>query len=290
LIGDWDAPYPWYFETPSGTLNLNAATGHRYLLDSSGCDGGIDLRVTEDNVPQGDGEIPHRAFTSGYKIRLIMQLHVASAVDADSPPACDADLTDMLDTLGLHINEIVNQAPVGNQRLVWTPPGKASRMLDQIRLLERPVVSRTGAEATTVAFAVFSAFPYYEQEADTTVRLLDGVPATLTNSGNAAYFPVFKVYGPTNAFTLTNFSNVDELGNPFVFVYDSLLPGAIAIPAAHYAEIVMFKNTVYEDGSGANLKAGVDIPASDFWTLLPGANSVEVVGADADVIYAAAWR
>lgn len=293
MIGEWENA--WSFQTPSGTLTLNSLTSYLYLLEASGCDGGVDLRVTEDNVPQGDGEIPHRAFTSGYKIRLLMQLRTRinpTYAQAEAKPACNGDITDMLDALGLHINEILNQAATGNQRLVWTPTGKANRMLDQIRLLERPLVTRTESDVTRVAFAVFSPFPYYLSEADTTTSFTAGSTHTIANGGTAAYYPVMKVYGTgaTYPITITNNTNLDDDGNPLVIVYNSALPGAIAIPPGHYAEINTFKNTIYEDGSGANLKAGIDIQASDFFSIRPGGDSITISGASMDFISASAWR
>lgn len=293
MIGEWENP--WFFETPSGTLDLNALTGYLYLLEASGCDSGIDLRVTEDYVPQGDGDIPHTSFVSGYKIRFLMQLRVRLDPDssnAEAPPACDEDVTDMLDGLGLHINQIVNQARVGNQRFVWTPTGKANRMLDQARLFERPVVTRTESDVTRVSFGVFSPFPYFLDEADTTTSFTDGATHTIANNGTCDYFPVLKVYGTgaTYPITITNNTNPDEDGNPLQLVYDSSLPGAIAIPPGHYAEFNNFRNTIYEDGSGANLKPGLDVTASDFFTIGPGGDSLTITGASMDVISASAWR
>jgi len=296
MIGDWDAPIPWHFETPSGTLDLNTADGYRFLLVSSGCDGGVDLRITEDNVPQGNGEIPHKAFTSGYKIRLLLELR--EAIDPTSPQAeargaCGRDLTDMLDQLGLHINEILNAVPDGSgtfQRLWWAPDGLPERMLDKIRLLERPVVTQDGANPPRVAFAVFSEFPYYLSHADTTTAFSDGETATLANGGTCDYYPVFEVAGPTSAFTITNNSVLDADGNPLEIVYDSTLPGAVAIPSGHTVEINTFKNTAYLDGNVASRIAGIDIQASDFFQIPPPGASITISGAAMNAITADAWR
>lgn len=295
MIGDWDAPIPWHFETPSGTLDLNTATGYQYLLVAAGCDGGVDLRVTEDNVPQGNGDIPHRAFTSGYKIRLLLELHDKTSpawAQAESPAACGQALTLMLDELGLHINEILNQTTVAGkfQRLWWAPTGLNERMLDQIRLLERPVVTRDGANPTQVAFSVFSAFPYYLSHADTTTAFVSGATHTIANNGSCDYYPVMKVYGPTSAFTITNNTQLDDDGNPLEIIYDSTLPGAVAIPAAHYVELNCFKNTAYLDGDVASRMAGIDIQASDFFQIQPGGSSITITGAGMDLISADAWR
>ena len=296
MIGDWDAPTPWYFETDSGTLNLNTIEGYQYLLVSSGCDGGVDLRITEDNVPQGNGGIPHRAFTSGYKVRLMLELRAKldpNWPQAESPPACGRDLTDMLDMLGLHINETL-EAPVDGsglfQRLWWAPTGLPERMLDKVRLLERPVVTQDGANPPRVAFALFSEFPYYLSHADTTTTFADGATHTLANDGTCDYYPVFEVDGPTSAFTITNNTVLDDDGNPLEIVYDDTLPGAVAIPGGHTAEINTFRNTVYLDGNVASRIAGIDIQASDFFTIPPGGASITIVGAAMSAVTASAWR
>lgn len=293
MIGEWENA--WHFETPSGTLDLNTTTGYMFLLEASGCDAGVDLRVTEDNIPQGNGEIPHRAFTSGYKIRLLMQLRTRidpTWPQAEAAPACDQDVTVMLDTLGLHINEILNQTTqVGVfQRLWWTPTGLAERMIDQIRLLERPVVTRTESDVTRVAFAVFTPFPYVISHADATTAFVSGGTHTIANAGTCDYYPVMKVYGPTAAFTITNLTQVDEDGNNPVIVYDSTLPGAVAIPAAHYVEINTFRATAYLDGNVASRMAGIDVQASDFFQIQPGGSSITITGAGMDLISADAWR
>ena len=293
MIGEWENP--WYFQTPSGTLDLNTETGYLYLLEASGCDGGVDLRVTEDNIPQGNGDIPHRAFTTGYKIRLLLQLRTRidpTWAQSEAPPACDGDVTTMLDTLGLHINEILNQTTQAGvfQRLWWTPTGQPERMLNDIRLLERPVVTRTESDVTRVSFAVFSPFPYYLSHADTTTAFTDGETATLANDGNCDYYPVFRVNGPTSAFTITNNTELDDDGNPLEIVYDSTLPGAVAIPPGHYVEIDCFRNTAYLDGDVASRMAGIDIQASDFFTISPPGNSITIVGATMDAITASSWR
>ncbi len=296
MIGDWDAPIPWHFETPSGTLDFNTADGHRFLLVSSGCDGGVDLRVTEDQVPQGNGDIPHRAFTSGYKIRLLLELRDQTDPEwpqAEAPPACGRGLTDMLDELGLHINEILNAEPDGTglfQRLWWAPDGLPERMLNKIRLLERPVVTMDGSSPPRVAFAVFSEFPYYMSHGDVTTAFADGDTKTLANGGTCEYFPVFEVHGPTSAFTITNNSQLDEQGNPLEIVYDATLPGAVPIPGGHSVEINCFKNTAYLDGNVASRIAGIDLEMSDFFTIQAGGDSISIIGASMDAITADAWR
>jgi hypothetical protein len=109
------------------------------------------------------------------------------------------------------------------------------------------------------------------------------VPDTLTNAGTAPMYPVFQVFGPTSFFSIGN------LANGLQFVYDASLPGASAIGSGDYAEITMFRNTIYLNGDQDNLKPGVNILLSDFFPLEVGDNIVTITGADALVKWQSAW-
>jgi hypothetical protein len=296
VILEWDVPFELI--TPQGTLPLNALASSGttqlgfYLLDPSRCQAGAARRVTRHNIAQADGEITHRKFKSGHVIELVIQLwqHAQKYESGrEGQPACDGILRAMGDLLALHLNSIEN----ADGRLQWTPsaiPGQSQpvdRMFDKVRSLgpsgqgQQGFVSviaekDSGSPLTTVTFALLSPFPYAMDAPQTTTNIATG--ATVTNGGDSNFWPVLRVYGPTNGFTITNTSALDDTGNPLKLVYDSTLPGAQSILSGHYAEIDTFRSTVYLDGSGANLKAGIDVANTDFWPLVPGANVLTVSG------------
>lgn len=267
--GEW-AGVPFVLTSPYGTLNLNDTSGDRYLLIPSGCDMGAALRVTKDNVPQGNGSILHRRFEEGYVCNLQMMLWKDDAV------ACGADLVSMLDDLNLHVRGLLN-AGDNQGRLAWLPSGSGSyRMIDDIRLLERLVVAAPDdGGGTVVTFAVDSAYPYAQDLTQQSTAL----NATLNNTGTVAYWPVVQVFGATSAFTLTNVTT-----GKLVQYAGTAIPGG-----GQYVEIDMFRNTMYLNGNGANLISGLNMLNSDFFALEPGNNALTITGATATVLWAPAY-
>lgn len=299
---------PWQLQTPQGTLEFNkqitVAPGLKgaFILNPARCQGGTARRITRTNIAQASGEITHRKFKQGYVVELNAELYEEYPGEN---PACDVLLRAMGDLLSLHLEAVENN----NGRLVWTPsanPAVNDRMLVGARALGPSgieggsfvavAVEREGSGTiVAVTFAFLSDRPYAIDAPQTTTALADGVPATLTNTGTSGYHPVFKVNGPTSAFTITNNSLLDEQGNPLQIVYDSTLPGALAIAGGHYAEIDTFRDTVYLDGNSSNLKPGIDVLETDFTAvdgsgfLAVGANILEIVGATCDVLWQAAF-
>ncbi len=256
--------------TPSSTLNLNTSSGDRYLTLNDRCDSGADLRTTFDNIPESDGQLNHRQYLTGYNMRLALALWV------DTEPACGQDAWQMLDALALHIDELRN--PTADTRIVWHPDGLAERMIDQIVLLEKPVVTVEpgGSEGiVTVTFGVVSPFPYEMSEQQQTPNsIAASATETLTNTGTTRFWPVFKVNGATSAFTISNAATGEEI------VYDGT-----AIGGGDYAEIDCFRGTVYLNGDEANLLNGIDFLNTDFFALVPGDNDVTITGAGCDVLW-----
>lgn len=292
MIGQWEVPFELFVESV-GTLTLNAAEGQRFLLVPAECSARLPVRVTtDDDVPQGDGQIPHRRWRSGYSAHLAVQLW------KDDGPACGADLVEMLDLLGCYLNPMVRtgtQAGSPNARLIWTPTGADDRMFDRIQLRAEPFPSLDAGGITKVEFDIDTLLPYYMATTeDDTVIALDG-SASIVNGGNTDFYPVIRVNGPTSAFTITNNSVLDPFGNPLQIVYDDSLPGADAIGNGDYVEIITFLGTAYLNGNSANLKAGIDMRQSDFWPLAPecqldgNPNDIEITGADALVLSNWAW-
>ncbi len=281
MIADWSTVNT--LTTPAGNLTLNAGSGDRYLLLNEHCSSGADLRVTFDMIPQSDGQLNHRQYLTGYGMSLAIALWV------NQDPACGVDAQDMLDELGAHIDALRN--PEGVTRIIWTPDGMASRMTNDISLSTRPVVTTTprGDDQAIVAitFSVVSEFPYEMSEAENTpVRIAGGTGLgdTLTNGGNTRFWPVFKVYGPTGYFELHNLTTGE------VLIWNGSAPGSSFLGTSEYLEIDMFRGTVVLNGDvDDSFIAGIDFTQTEFWALIPGANDVAVVGADADVLYNDAW-
>lgn len=267
--GEW-AEIPFVLTSPYGSLVLNDTAGLRYVLIPSGCDMGAPLRVTKDNVPQGNGSILHRRFEEGYQCQLTMMFW------RDKKPACGEDLVIMLDELNKHARGLLNAAD--NQgRLAWLPSGLSEyRMLDDIRLLERvQVQAPSDGRGTVASFAVDTAYPYAQDLTQQSTAL----NATLTNTGTVAYWPVVKVFGATSSWTLQNVTTGKQL------VYSgTAIPGG-----GQYVEIDMFRNTMYLNGSGANLISSLNMLTSDFFPLEIGANVLTIAGATATVLWAPAY-
>jgi hypothetical protein len=290
VIVEWDND--WDLISPFGTLGLNKLVPYKsgelgyYLLDPARCQAGAARRITRDNIAQADGEITHRKFKTGYAIELNIQLW-----ETLTQPACGGVLRQMADLLDLHLNAIENT----DGRLVWTPtdwpqggaspPGR--RILDKARSLGPSgsgagggfvaVVTEKDTESplTSVTFAVLSPLPYVMDLTQTTTQLYP-TGAVIYNDGNANMWPVIKIHGPCTKVTIQNLDALDENGNVLQLVYDSTLPGAVAIASGHYAELDFFRNTIYLDGTGANLKAGINVLQTDFWPIVPGPNAINI--------------
>lgn len=284
MIADWSRLTT--LTTPAGNLALNAASGDRFLALNEKCAAGASLRFVPLNLSQASGQINPREYLTGYKMQL------SFALWADDEPACGADAQRMLDTLGAHIGALMN--PAGTTRIIWAPEGLANRMLNEIVLAAEPVVSTVpqGDDQAIVAvtFAVVSAFPHEMSEAEQTpASLVDGVAGTLTNDGTAAFKPVFKVYGYTSSFEITNADSLDDDGNPRRIVYDGTRPGGLLIGTSEYVEIDCFRGTAFLNGDDDDLAAGIDWTQTDFFGLEPGANHITIDGAHADVLWNDAW-
>lgn len=294
---EWDVPFILsspYGDLPFNTLASNGTTpvGY-YLLDSTACMAGTARRVTRTNIAQAGGEITHKKYRSGYAMELTAQLWETSGIDGK--PAEKSVLREMADFLMLHLNALDNE----DGRIRWAPSGANERMLDRVRMLG-PSIDGAGSSVSvvvskdaatplrTVTFALLSPFPYAMDYAEIDTPIADGASVALDNIGNSEFWPVIKVHGPTSAFSLINNDVLGDDGEALQIVYDATLPGAVPIESGHYAEIDCFRNTVYLDGDGANLKPGIDILQSDFWPLVPGSNTI-TVGANIDILWQSAY-
>lgn len=246
-----------------GDLSLNAASGDQYLLNKDLCDMWQDVRAQQLNIPQADGSLVQERFLTGTRLQLNVQMW------HDGDPACDEDLQRMTDTIMKHAQSMTKAAWSG--RFLWDPDGDDVRMLDYMQMVSRPQWSWK-ERVPNVTFNFDSPFPYaidFTQIAST----FSG-SQVLNNVGNASFWPVFQVTG----------------GGPFVLSND-VTEEAIVFTGTYsgYAEIDTFRNTIYQNGDGANLKDGLDVETSDFWALVPGNNVVTIVGGSVTVLWQAAW-
>lgn len=287
---EWEIPHE--IVSPEGSLVLNTvdgSTGRCYQIFPDTYRIGPTLRVTQDNISQGDGSVLHPRWKTGITVTLRIGFHIHEiTTQPDYVPACGADLREMNEELTLHLNALRQLLNV-QQRLYWTPTGYGDRrMLDQIQVLSWLEPSVDGTE-TFQAFSFESPFPYAIDATENTTSIAASGTATITNSGNAGFSPVVKVNGPAFGFTITNANDVDSLGNPLAIVYDSSRPGALVIAPGNYVELDFFRGTAYLNGNSSNLIAGIDPTLSDFWHLVPGDNDISITGAGCDVLWNNAW-
>jgi len=293
---------PFQMQSFRGNLDLNpflsGTTGPQWILQPEKCQAGSAKRVARDNSPQKGGEIVHRHFKAGLVMQLGMLGVNVIATDTDGGatilPACGSDLVDLFDNLLLVLNAMENS----DGRMIWTPTGHATRLMDAARWLGSDgqaggaftsVVTTPESDVFTAAeFALLSPLPYAMDYTQIVTNLTSGVPAVLDNTGNTDFFPVIHVFGPTSLFTITNITNSLSL------TYDASLPGASSVGGAQAIEFDFFRETAYfgptlGPWTGANAKPGIDVLASDFWPLTPGNNIVEITGANATVLWQAAY-
>jgi len=256
---DWNVPAT--LASVYGDLSLNAASGDQYLLDRSGCNMWQDVRAQQIGIPQADGDLVQERFDTGTRLQLKVQLW------HDGDFACNDDATRMVDTLSKHAHSMVKAAWAG--RFLWDPDGDDVRMLDYMQMSDRMAWDFTPNQAIAANLSFSSPFPYAID-----FTQISSSAGVLNNVGNTSFWPVFKVTG----------------GGPFVLSNDTTGLAIVFIGSfSGYAEIDTFRNTIYQNGSGANLKDGLDIETTDFWSLVPGNNVVSIVGGTVEVLWQAAW-
>lgn len=260
-----------------GTLVFNTPypDGRVFRLDGAGCSFDITVRSTKANVPQSDGSILHHRFLTGAEMGLSVQLWDENT----GLPACDAVLATMLDQLSGAFRSLLN-AGDNEGRLAWAVAGGQERMLDDVRLLVYPAYTNPVGTQGVVTARIDSQYPYAQDLGQTTTHIADGGTVVINNTGSAAYFPVFKVSkaGGTSSFFLYN----DTTGEHIFY-------SGTTIPNGSYAEIDTFRNTIFMNGSGADLLDSVDVTVTLFPNLIPGNNSIRIVDADVDVLWAPAY-
>jgi hypothetical protein len=294
---EWDVAMSLH--TPGGNVDINTTTGRRYIVQSDTYKIVPGLRLTDDNISQQDGSVPHPRYKTGMVATMRLAFYVnadadteTQSPDSQSMPACATDLREMYEALSGALDSI-KKFTAAEQRYIWTPSGYADdRMLDQIIVAAwfEPQYDLDGTEAS-VTFAIETPFPYALDLTQQSTEVFNGSGAgtTVTQNGNTGFWPVIEVPGFATDFTITNYNDLDDEGNPKAIVFDSSLPGGLPIPGGHFAEIDCFRGTIFEDGDGANLIGSLDPTATDFWQLQPGPNLISIVGADCTILWNNAW-
>ncbi len=291
---EWDVPQT--IQCRFGDLDLNvtdSVTLLRYQVLPGGYQIVPSIRVTQQNLSQQDGSQMYPRFKSGLVASMSIRLQKQNdASGGGYEPACGSDLRAMSDRLALWLNSMRSQHYGQDQRYIWTPTGLGDRMLRNVELLAwtTPSFGSDTAPEYIVSFSLESPFPYAVDASDTTTSVSDGDSAEFANNGSADLYPVIKVYGPTDAFTIENTLTALKIE------YDADLPGAASIADGDYAEIDCFKGSVFLNGSGDDLIPGVVPSTTDFFTLIAtpegwpfGVNNLTITGADMDVIWAQAY-
>lgn len=286
---EWSVPHR--LVSPTGTILLNqlvpvgTTSGAAYLwqIEPDGYKMVPSVRVLQDNKSQGDGSVLHPRYLTGVVATMkVSYMFCPTGALPDVEPACGADLRYMNEQMGLVVNALRNydQDTGSNMRLYWTPTGYGDeRMLDEIELLQWPDPGLEGL-FTQVTFSLETPFPYAIDKTQTTSG-----GGTITNAGNANFYPVIQV-GASGNFQIKNNSVLDRDGNPLSLYFNSSLPGGVASTGA---EINTFKGTIFQGGAGADLIASIDPQLSDFFYLKPGANSISVSGVSATFLLNNAW-
>ena len=276
MIPNWEQEF--VLRSPTlGDLLLNTAdaNGRKYVVVPQACLDRIPLRVTRTPIPAADGMIPHSRFKEGFITRIAVQLWANGAC------ASGQDLVEMTDDLMGWLDSILND----EGRLLWEPyTGYGDdRMYDEVRWMSDAEWQMDDPGGyTRITFEIDTPFPYAIDATQQTITVT-AAGNTITNTGNTKHWPVIKVNGPTSAFVISNLTTGEEIE------YDSALPGATTIPGGSYAEIDTFRNTIYMNGSGANLKPGLVMQDTDFWGIEVGVNSLDSDGPSFDVLYNRPW-
>jgi hypothetical protein len=274
MIGiEWDQPAS--LTTNAGTLNFNAFPG--LILDPHQCSATKTLRAPVDPIPQGDGDIIHRRFQTGYIYKLVCQ-----AYETANEIACLDSARLMFEALGKHLFSMLRDTG----RYCWTPSNYGdNRALDQAQWFEGVTQTLGDGGVWQAEFSIDSPFPYVIDLTQTSPVANPGV--TITNAGNADFFPVIQIQGPLLAGASCTITNGSQ-----VIVYDTSLPGAVTLGGADYAELDTFKGTIFKNGSDADCSASINPETSDFdlgFVIHPGANSITSVGANSLFLMNNAW-
>lgn len=281
MIHEFNAPMT--LRTAAGTITFNDVDGFgdpvfpRWSLAVDACKAGWQTRFTQDNMPGGDGSLLGKGFATGIELQM-----AAEPWEAFEQPACGALLTEMMDELRGHLWSLLKDTTeVG--RLTYTPEGLANRMVDALQLSADidEIAGTLDNVRSRLSWRLDSPFPYIMRE-EQTLEVIDTTTDVISMIGTAWFMPVVKVYGPFSTFSISHD------GLDVVVLYDDSRNGAPTIGGGDYLEIDFFRNTAFKNGDGADGMPGIVLESSDFFPLLPGANTI-TTDCDARFLVNQAW-
>jgi hypothetical protein len=240
------------------------------------------FRSVVDSISQADGVSMQAPYIDGLVATMTIEYWESQRGTVAALELACASTARLMDQMLLGVLNSLRHwttDPNNDQRYIWTPTGAGSnRLLTNVLLtswptlaLDPPSIQRT--------FSLGTPYPYAIDISQLSPTITGGGSAVLTNNGNTSFSPVMKVQGATTAFVVTNGLTGETVS------YDGTRPGAVSIAGGHYAEIDFFQGSIFLDGSGADLIAGLDPVATDFFTLAPGAQTISITGADVVVLY-----
>ncbi len=281
--------------TPWGTIQFNRSsnTNYYWLTRLDGLDSAT-LRTGSTSFTARDGEAVHNSYSRGRIPVMSGQLVIKDAVEATA--LLNRRL--MLENLAAALNSIRR----ADGTLVWTPSGASARQLT-VRAWESmqvsggfmkefqfglaagnpTVVSTTLEQVDTSLLSVATGAGTWDFATaggaddwdfataggadDWTLgtAVSPGI-ATVTNDGNADAWPILRVYGLTSG--VVRVANLTT-GQQIAF-------SSLEVPLGSYAEIDTWNETVYLNGqTNQSMLGGLDSTTSAFWSLAPGANSIQ---------------
>jgi hypothetical protein len=251
-------------------LNTDIGGGRIYRLNPKRSIGRRAIRSTVTPKPQGHGSILHRRWADGSELQLAIQLWDGTEI------ACNDVLVDMYDDLRGHLWKYLSpeEYDADGGRAIWTPEGKAARMVDAAKLLslaDPDEDAETGA--TELVVILDTPFPYAIAHAEA-VTNVNGA-GTVSNNGNVDFWPVIKMNGDGGDITNNTTGKVISID-------------AGCLGGGSYIEIDTFRKTAYVDGDQANAKPCVDVLQTEFFALRPGANSITTT-VSSDFLVNDAW-
>lgn len=278
MIYEWTRPI--VLTSRAGTLNINPLdtdSADHWKTVAAECRAGWSVRSRPSDIPRQNGQIKRRRFISGTSATLTMEPWMAGA----EQPVCGSQLTEMMDDLRYHLwclaVDTDDTGRVAFHVEAAPPPSIISsvRMLDDIALLSIDDDTLVDDIRRRISFTVDSPFPYLLSQ-EQRIEVINATTDTITMYGGADFFPVVQVYGAFSTFEITHNGLGVSIG------YDDTRPGAPSIGGGQYLEIDFFRQTATKV-AGAVLTdawAGLIAESGDFFTLVPGANSITT---DADV-------
>lgn len=244
------------------------------------------FRSVIDSISQADGVSMQAPYVDGLVATMTIEYWEAVGGDpAARTLACgeSARIMDQMLMGVLNSLRVWTTDPNTMQRYIWTPTGAGSdRLLTNVLLTSWPTVSIDPPNIART-FSLGTPFPYAIDIAEIDTVITDGSSAAIANDGNASQSPVMQVAGPTTVFIITDEATGQEIS------YDGTRPGAVAIGSGHFAEIDFFQGSIFLDGDGADLVAGLDPTVTDLFTLDPGTQTIAITGADVTVLSNPAW-